>query len=433
MFLLDIRLTVSYGYDKMNHISLGKKGLLVVDVNEITENFTRRPVWALIDLDAAAHNMEQIRELVGPEMLISAVVKANSYGHGSVELAKTFLQHGANRLAVACLDEAVELRIAGIMVKIVILGHTDGRRADELLTYSVDPAVFHYDDAKLFSDAAVRQHRLVNIHIAVDTGMGRIGYQPTEESIAEIKKIAALPHVVMEGCFTHFSVADAMDPDSMAYTKEQFAKFGWFQKRLTEEGVHINHYHCCNSAATLDHPEFYCDMVRPGIIQYGYDPSDEVSGAAYHLEPVMSLCCCVAHVKWLNPGDSVSYGRRFTATRPTCIATLPIGYSDGYSRLLSNKAEVLIHGKRVRQVGSICMDQCMVDVTDIPDVRVGDKVVLFGKDGDAEIPVEEIANLMGTIPYEVTCNINRRIPRVYVRHNKVVRRVEYLLAHVPFI
>lgn len=411
-----------------------KKGkLIVVDVNEITENFTRRPVWALVDLDAAAHNMEHIRKLVGPDMLISAVVKANAYGHGSVELAKTFLQHGADRLAVACLDEAVELRFAGIMAKIVILGHTDGRRADELLTYGVDPAVFRYEDAKAFSDAAVKHHRLVSLHIAVDTGMGRIGYQPTEESIAEIKKIAALPHVVMEGCFTHFSVADMLDDDSVAYTQKQYETFAWFQKRFAEEGIHINHFHCCNSAATLDHPEFYCDMVRPGIIQYGTDPSHEVSGAACELEPVMSLCCCVAHLKWLQPGESVSYGRRFTATRPTLIATLPIGYSDGYPRLLSNKTDVLIHGRRVKQVGSICMDQCMIDVTDVPDVKVGDEVILFGKDGDERITVDEIADLVGTIPYEITCNINRRIPRVYIRDHKVVRRVEYLLAHVPFM
>lgn len=405
----------------------------MVDVNEITERFTRRPVWALVDLDAAAHNMEAIRRRVGPDTLISAIVKANAYGHGSVEMAKTFLTHGADRLAVSSLDEAVELRFAGIMAKIMILGHTDGRRADELLTYGVDPAVFHYDDAKLFSEAAVKHHRLVSLHIAVDTGMGRIGYQPTEDSIREIKQIAALPHVVMEGCFTHFSVADMADPDSVAYTKEQYERFGWFQKRLAEEGVTINHYHCCNSAATLEHPEFYCDMVRPGIIQYGCDPSADVSGAACQLEPVMSLCCCVAHLKWIQPGECVSYGRRFRATRPTLIATLPIGYSDGYPRLLSNRADVLIHGRRVKQVGSICMDQCMIDVTDVPDVQVGDEVILFGKDGDEQITITELADLVGTIPYEITCNINRRIPRVYIRDHKVVRRVEYLLAHVPFM
>lgn len=404
-----------------------------MDVNEITEQFTRRPVWAQIDLDAAAHNMEEIRKFVGKDIAIAAVVKANAYGHGAVELAKTFLRHGADRLAVACLDEAVELRLAGVMAKIIILGHTDGRRADELMTYGIEPAVFHYDDALLFSKAAVRHHRLVSLHIAVDTGMGRIGYQPTEESIAAIKKIAALPHVIMEGVFTHFAVSDVGDAESIAFTKKQYDRFQWFKKRLTEEGIHINVYHCCNSAGTLAYPDFRSDMIRPGIIQYGCDPSADISSAPCKLEPVMSLCCCVTNIKWIHPGDTISYGRHFKAAEPRKIATLPIGYSDGFPRLLSNKTDVLLHGRRVPQVGNICMDQCMIDVTDVPDVQVGDEVVLFGKQGNERIPVEKIAQLVGTIPHEITCNINRRIPRVYTKDDKVVRRVEYLLAHVPFV
>lgn len=401
-----------------------------MDVYQITENFKRRPVWAQIDLDAAASNMQNIRKMVGPDKDITAVVKANAYGHGSVELAKIFLQNGADRLAVACLDEAVELRCAGITARTIILGHTDGRRAEELITYGIDAAVFRYEDAKMFSDEAVRWHRMVCLHVAADTGMGRIGYQPCEESIEEIKRIAELPHVVIEGLFTHFAVSDMADAESVAFTKKQFDVFSWFYRRLHEEGISIPCCHCCSSAATLEYPDFRCDMVRPGIIQYGYDPSGEISAAQCRLTPVMSLRCCVTHVKTIKKGDTISYGRHFTAEKETTIATLPIGYSDGYSRLLSNRIEVLIHGKRVRQVGNICMDQCMIDVTGVPDVKVGDEVVLFGSQGGGTIPAEELAHTVGTMVHEITCNINRRIPRVYIKNDTVVRRIEYLFDHM---
>lgn len=400
-----------------------------MDINEILEGFTRRPVWAQIDLDAAAYNMQQIRQLVGPDMLITSVVKANAYGHGALEMAKVYLENGADRLAVACLGEAVELRKVGITARIVILGHTDGRRGHDMVAYDIDGAVFHYNDAVMFSEEAVRQGKNVYLHIAADTGMGRIGFRPTEESIEEIKKIAALPNVVLEGLFTHFAVSDMAGDESVNYTKQQFEKFSWFRKRLQEEQVPIHVYHCCSSAGTLQYADFRSDMVRPGIVQYGYDPSDEVRSMSFTPKPVMSLHCCVTHVKTIDPGDTISYGRHFTAGRPTVIATLPLGYSDGYPRLLSNKAEVLIHGQRVHQVGNVCMDQCMIDVTDVPGVQVGDEVVLFGTQGDASIPLEELAGIVGTIDHEILCNINRRVPRVYVKGGKVVRRLEYLFAH----
>ncbi|ERT61655.1 MULTISPECIES: alanine racemase [Megasphaera] len=394
-----------------------------MDVKELTMNYSRRPVWAQIDLDAAAGNMRQLRELVGKDILITAVVKANSYGHGSVELSKTFLKNGADRLAVACLDEAVELRHAGISAKMLVLGHTAPERAEELIQYGVDVAVFHFDDAKLISDMAVKLNRPASIHIATDTGMGRIGYRPSEESIAEIKKIAALPSLILEGIFTHFCVSDMKDK---TFTQEQFKRFSWFCNRLREEGVAVNVRHCCSSAATMELPDMRCDMVRPGIVQYGYDPSDEVRIGALDIKPVMSLHCCISHIKIIEAGDTVSYGRHFTAQGPTKIATLPIGYADGYPRLLSNKTDVIVHGKRVPQVGNICMDQCMIDVSSIPDVQIGDEVVLFGSQGEAAITIEEIAAKVGTIVHEITCNINRRVPRVYVQGGKVVNRVEYL-------
>jgi len=397
-----------------------------MDVNELTQNFTKRPVWVQIDLDAAAHNMQNIRNFIGPKKKIAAVVKANSYGHGSVEMAKTFLANGADCLAVACLDEAVELRQAGITAKTIILGHTDGRRAEELINYGVDAAVFHYDDAKKFSDEAVKLNRLVNLHIAIDTGMGRIGYRPCLKSIEEIKKIHKLPNIILEGIFTHFCVSDRIESKNVVFTKEQFKQFSWFCDTLKKEGVNINLHHCCSSAAIIKYPDFRYDMVRPGIIQYGYDPSDEVLGRKFNVQPTMSLHCCITHVKVIKIGDTVSYGRCFTANKPTIIATLPLGYADGYSRLLSNKANALCHGKRVPQVGNICMDQCMIDVSSIPDVKVGDEVVLFGSQGNQTISLKEIANTIGTIVHEITCNINRRVPRIYVRGGKIVKRVEYL-------
>ncbi len=397
-----------------------------LDAQIITEQFTQRPVWAEINLDAAAANMRQLRKLVGPDVLIASVVKANAYGHGAVEMSETYLESGADQLAVAYLDEGIELRQAGITAPILILGHTDGCRAAELVAHGIDPAVFHEEDARCFSQEAVRQQRNAWLHIAVDTGMGRIGFLPKEESIAAIKRIAALPNITIAGMFTHFSVSDMADAESVAYTQEQYRKLQWFYRRLQEEHISVPVCHCSSSAATLEFPDFHCDMVRPGIIQYGCQPSDEVVSKAFVPQPVMSLRCCISHVKLVEAGETISYGRHFTAKRRTKIATLPIGYADGYSRLLSNKACVLVHGRRVPQVGNICMDQCMIDVTDIPDAAVGDEVVLFGSQGNASVPLEELSHLIGTIDHEILCNINRRVPRIYIKNGQVVHRTDYL-------
>ncbi len=397
-----------------------------LDAHIMTEQFTQRPVWAEINLDAAAANMRQLRKLVGPDVLITSVVKANAYGHGAIEMAKTYLHSGADRLAVAYLDEGVELRQAGITAPILILGHTDGCRAAALITYGIDAAVFHEEDARCFSREAVRQKRNVRLHIAVDTGMGRIGFLPEEDSIAAIKRIASLPNITIAGMFTHFSVSDMADEESIAYTRKQYEKLLWFYRRLQEEHVPVPVCHCCSSAATLEFPDFHFDMVRPGIIQYGCQPSDDVLCKAFVLRPVMSLRCCISHVKFVEAGETISYGRHFTAQRRTKIATLPIGYADGYSRLLSNKACVLVHGCRVPQIGNICMDQCMIDVTDVPDAAVGDEVVLFGSQGQASVPLSELSHIIGTIDHEILCNINRRVPRIYVKDGQVVHRTEYL-------
>lgn len=391
---------------------------------ESTMNFTRRAVWAQIDLDAAAHNMRQIRKHVGPDVKIAVVVKANAYGHGSVELAKTFAENGADCFAVSSLDEAVELRrYAHIDKEIFILGHTDARRTEELLTYDIEPAVFNLKNAEFFSQEAQRLGKTLRVHIAVDTGMSRVGFQVNEFSVSEIKAIAALPNIEIRGMFTHFAVSDIKDK---TFTREQYGHFRWMCKRMEEEGIHIALRHCCNSAAALELPEYYCDMVRPGIIMYGCEPSPDVDIKPYDLRPVMSLRCCIAHVKLIDAGATVSYGRHYTAPSRRKIATLPVGYADGYSRILSGKVDVLYHGHRVPQVGAICMDQCMIDVSGEANVHAGDEVVLFGRQGDSFIPIEEIAAACGTINYEIMCNISRRVPRVYMKNGKVVGREEYL-------
>ena len=391
---------------------------------ESTMNFTRRAVWAQIDLDAAAHNMRQIRKHVGPDVKIAAVVKANAYGHGSVELAKTFAENGADCFAVSSLDEAVELRrYAHIDKEIFILGHTDARRTEELLTYDIEPAVFNLKNAEFFSQEAKRLGKTLRVHIAVDTGMSRVGFQVNEFSVSEIKAIAALPNIEIRGMFTHFAVSDIKDK---TFTREQYGHFRWMCKRMEEEGIHIALRHCCNSAAALELPEYYCDMVRPGIIMYGCEPSPDVDIKPYDLRPVMSLRCCIAHVKLIDAGATVSYGRHYTAPSRRKIATLPVGYADGYSRILSGKVDVLYHGHRVPQVGAICMDQCMIDVSGEANVHAGDEVVLFGRQGDSFIPIEEIAAACGTINYEIMCDISRRVPRVYMKNGKVVGREEYL-------
>ncbi|AVO26167.1 alanine racemase [Megasphaera elsdenii] len=391
---------------------------------ESTMNFTRRAVWAQIDLDAAAHNMRQIRKHVGPDVKIAAVVKANAYGHGSVELAKTFAENGADCFAVSSLDEAVELRrYAHIDKEIFILGHTDARRTEELLTYDIEPAVFNLKNAEFFSQEAQRLGKTLRVHIAVDTGMSRVGFQVNEFSVSEIKAIAALPNIEIRGMFTHFAVSDIKDK---TFTREQYGHFRWMCKRMEEEGIHIALRHCCNSAAALELPEYYCDMVRPGIIMYGCEPSPDVDIKPYDLRPVMSLRCCIAHVKLIDAGATVSYGRHYTAPSRRKIATLPVGYADGYSRILSGKVDVLYHGHRVPQVGAICMDQCMIDVSGEANVHAGDEVVLFGRQGDSFIPIEEIAAACGTINYEIMCDISRRVPRVYMKDGKVVGREEYL-------
>ena len=382
-----------------------------------------RPIWVEIDLDVLAKDWRLIRGLTAPTAKTCAVVKANAYGHGAVPVARVCLENGADYLATARLDEAIELRQAGITAPIIILGQTDAACAEDVINYGVEAALFQLDQAKAFSAKAVEMNRTVCFHIAIDSGMCRIGMPTNEESVAAIKEIAALPNVQLCGIFTHFCTSDFADK---TFTHEQFRRFKWIIDRLEEEGVKFPLHHCCNSAGIVDLPEYHWDMVRSGITTYGLPPSKDVRLDGTGIVPVMSFKCRVTHVKTIQAGDTVSYGRHFTATGPTRVATLPVGYADGYPRILTNDVEVLIHGQRAPQIGNICMDQCMIDVTNIPDVQVGDEVVLFGRQGDAELPMEEIADKLHSITNEVANLPQRRVPRVYIQNGEEVQCDEYL-------
>lgn len=381
-----------------------------------------RPAWAEINLDNLENNIKEIRRVSESKDII-AVIKADGYGHGALDIAPTLLENGATRIAVAVISEAVELREGGINCPIMILGFTPPTFADELIDYNIEQTVFTYDLAKALSDAAVKKNRTAKIHIALDTGMGRIGFFPDEKSVEEVYKISKLPNIILEGLFSHFAAADEKDKE---YTNQQVEKYNWFYNRLLEKHVKINIRHVANSAAIIDMPELHYDAVRPGIILYGYYPSEEVNKEKINLKPVMTLKTNIVNIKTMHPGMCISYGRKFRTERKSIIATIPIGYADGYTRLLFNKAKVIINGKFAPVVGRICMDQCMVDVTDIGNVNVGDEVILLGEDKGLKFNADDIADLIGTINYEITCMIGKRVPRVYIKNNKVIKVRNYV-------
>ena len=375
-----------------------------------------RPVWMEVNLDNLAYNVRQIKNNIKDPTLIMGIVKADAYGHGAAEVARVLLEEEVKRLGVAVLDEAIALRQEGIDVPILILGYTPPQLFDKVLEYRITPTLYNYQDALKLSELASKNGSSVKVHLKLDTGMGRIGMIPGQDSLDMVSNIYKLPGIIIEGIFTHFSVADEKDK---TYTREQFKKFTEFVSALKERGIDIPLRHAGNSAASIDLPETHLDMVRPGVILYGLYPSDEVEKERLSLKPLATLKTVIAHVKTVPPGTSVGYGRKYISAGERVIATLPIGYADGYTRLLSGKASVLVHGVRAPLAGNICMDQCMIDVTGIEDVKVGDEVVLIGRQGDEVIPAEELASLLGTINYEIMCMIGKRVPRVYIKDGKV--------------
>jgi len=385
-------------------------------------NNIMRQVWAEIDLDAAKFNIRNIKKLVKDKEII-AVVKADAYGHGAIDLAPVFIKNGASKLAVAIITEALELIENNIKAPIMILGYTPLDYADVLIKNYIEQTVYDLEYAKRLSEIALSLGKKAKIHIAIDTGMGRIGFLPRAETIKIIEEISKLKGITIEGLFTHFATSDEEDKE---YTYEQFSKLKEIAKRLEEIGINIPIKHASNSGAIMDFPETYLDGVRAGIILYGYYPSEEVNKENLELKNVMTVKTMVCHVKELDKDMYVSYGRTFKTNRKSIIATLPIGYGDGYSRLLSGKAKVIINGKLAPVVGRICMDQCMIDVTDAGEVKVGDEVIILGSHGNLKFNADDMAEAMGTINYEILCMIKERIPRVYMKNGKVVSVRNYI-------
>lgn len=365
-----------------------------------------RPVWAEIDLSAIKHNVREIKKGLKPGVKFCAVVKADAYGHGAVAVTRAVLSAGADRLAVAILGEAIELREAGFLVPIQVLGYTPQQQAKTVAAYGIEQTVYSMEAVRALAAAGMETGKKVKVHIKIDTGMGRIGILP-EEAGDFAAAVAAMSGVEIEGVFSHFATADA---DDKSYAYEQYGRFQQALDRIKDKGIDIPIRHIANSAAALEMPETHLDMVRPGIIMYGLWPSPEVKRNVT-LKPAMCLKAQVAHVKTVAAGTGISYGRAYIADSERKIATLPIGYADGWTRLLSGRTDVLINGSRAPLVGRICMDQCMADVTGIAGVKSGDTAILFGTPA---LTTDEVADVLGTINYELVCMVGKRVPRVYV-------------------
>ncbi len=380
--------------------------------------------WAEIDLDAIAHNMREIRKITNPDAQIMAVVKADAYGHGFLEVTKALLENGADRLAVAVLQEAKQLRSRGVNVPILLLGASMDNDIEDIINFDVTPNVFSYEFAKAISYVAEKKEKVTKIHIKLDTGMSRIGYVVSDDNteiVNEIEKISKLPYIEIEGIFSHFSTSDEYDG---SYTRLQFNRFMSVIGDLEKRGVNIPIKHICNSAGIMMYPEMHLDMVRPGVILYGMYPSDEVDKSRLDLIPAMTLKSKITFVKEVEPGRGVSYGKEYITDKVTKIATVPIGYADGYLRKIAGKGKMLVHGVKAPIIGRICMDQCMIDVTEVHNIERGDEAIIFGRVG---ITIDDLASWLDTINYEVSCVIGKRIPRIYTKDGKAVKVLNYLL------
>lgn len=383
--------------------------------------------WAEIHLDRLQGNFQAIQASLAPGSQAMAVVKADGYGHGAAAAAKALRQAGAAWFGVSNLEEAVQLRRAGVDGDILILSFTPPEEAGRLAEFAVTQTVLSRPYAEELDAAAQAAGVRVRVHLKVDTGMSRVGFlyhrEGDEAVLDDMAAACRLPHLTAEGIFTHFASADEEDG---GFTRRQFALFMDAVRRLEERGVSFALRHCCNSAATLRYPEMHLDMVRPGIILYGLSPAPWMEGML-PLDPVMELKTTVSMIKDLPADTPVSYGRIYTTGEARRVATVPIGYADGYPRVLSNRADMLLAGRRVRVVGRVCMDQCMLDVTGL-DVRESMVATVFGRDGEAFLPVEELADHMGTINYEVVCQISKRVPRLFVRDGQVVGQLNYIVS-----
>lgn len=376
---------------------------------------------AKIDLDAVEYNYNNTRAKLPQGCKLLGVIKADAYGHGAVELAR-FLENKCDFFGVACIEEAVELKKADIKTPILILGYVAPAFYDLVVKYDIRIPVFSYDTAKALSDEAVKQGKTVPFHFCIDTGMSRIGFQVNEESADVCKQICALPNIEAEGLFSHFATADESDLTKALAQRE---KYKTFVEMLESREIQIPIKHLNNSAGIMNFDEYF-DMCRMGIILYGLYPSEEVDKSLLDIKPVMSWLTHISHIKTLEAGREVSYGGTFKTTEPRVIATIPVGYADGYPRCLSNKGRVIINGQYAPIVGRVCMDQFMVDVTDVDGAELDSIVTLVGKDGDAELSMEEVSNAAYSFNYELPCRVARRVPRTYYKDGKFVKATNYM-------
>ncbi len=375
-------------------------------------------VYASVDLDAFHHNLQVITSCICEETKIIAVIKTDGYGHGAVYLAREMEQmERVWGYATATVEEAMQLRQQGIKKPVLILGFSYPGQYETMILHDIRPAVFKYETARALSETALRLGKEVLVHIKLDTGMNRIGYRITEENADEIAEIAKLPNLRIEGMFSHFAKADEADKTHAIHQQELYDRM---VQMLKKRSVQIDEYHLSNSAGIIDLPGANMNLVRAGIILYGLWPSDEVEKERADLKPLLELKSQVIYLKDVKAGETISYGGTYTFTRDSKVATIPVGYGDGYPRALSNKGYVLIRGKRANIVGRVCMDQFMVDVTDIPDVQEQDVVTLIGKDADQQITMEELGEISGRFNYEFACDLGKRIPRVYYKNGTII-------------
>lgn len=392
------------------------------ELQEKLESYQR--VWAEVDLDAIWENMVHMKENIAENTKILAVIKTDGYGHGGVPIAKMLEQLDFMfGYAAATYEEAHVLREAGVKKPILILGYTFPYCYEELIREEIRPAVYRRDTVEELAAAAAKVGKKAKVHIKVDTGMGRIGITPDEEGLEFVRFLMGHPELEVEGIFTHFAKSDEADKTSANHQLELFQNF--IDKIQTELGITIPVKHCSNSAAILEMPQANMDMVRAGITTYGLYPSEEVSKDIVPLRAAMSLYSHIVYCKTIHSGQSVSYGGLFTAQKDTRVATIPVGYGDGYPRSLSGKGYVLIHGKKAPILGRVCMDQFMVDISEIPEAMDGDKVTLLGMDGTERITAEELGELSGRFNYEFVCDLGKRIPRVYIQHGEITEVRDY--------
>lgn len=375
-----------------------------------------RPTWTEINLNAIIHNIREFRRVLPRKVQIMAVVKADAYGHGAVEVAQAMVRGGVDWFAVAFLEEGVELRLAGIKTPILLIGPTPPEQAAAVIKYNLTQTIFSREIAEALSCEAVKHHAEESVHIKIDTGMGRVGLTP-RDTLKFIKEISSLPGIRVEGLLTHLASADEED---LSYTHRQINLFNETIQSCREAGIEIPLVHAANSAGAINVPESHYNLIRLGLSIYGHYPSGKISTDLVSLQPALSFKTRIIYLKEVPAGTFISYGSTFVTERKSLIATIPVGYADGYNRLLSSRGQVLVKGVRVPIVGRVCMDYTMIDVTGINGVRIGDEVALYGRQDEEEITVEEVADQLETIPYELLCAVDKRVSRFYMEEGKVV-------------